>query len=174
MCSRKRDEPFELVPRVRYVRAKLLLCRARRIIYHKGRLERRVLRAQEVNSDGLTAEGRDIKTLENVPGCLVQVRVRRKCRQHRIAGVANLHLQPVELGRCRSFSSIDLQPETQRRAVHARRDRDLLEQRIRMRCAVAVEPCVERTGPWRLAGGIGDHARGCGPVNRARFEAPVE
>ena len=96
----------------------MLLHCAGRIIYHEGSLQRKVLRSQEVDPNRLSSEGIQIKTLQHIPGGPIQVRVGGKSRQYRIAGIANLYLQPVEGCSGRRLGRGDLDPETER---HGRR-----------------------------------------------------
>ena len=115
-------------------------------------MQRRVFSTEEVDANCLTLEGSHIESPQHVTRCLVEVRESAKSRQHRVTGIANLHLQLVERGSGGCFSRIDLQPETQRRGGRTRWNGDLLEERIRVRSAIAVEPCIERSGSWCLAG----------------------
>ncbi len=89
----------------------LLRCDGR-IVDYKRRLQRRVFSSEEVDPDCLSLEGSQIEGPQDVSGRLVQVRESPKSREHCVAGIANLYLQPVELGRGCRFSRSDLQPET--------------------------------------------------------------
>jgi len=128
------------------------LRRAGGVVDHKRGLQRRVLRSEEVDPDGLSFEGSHIEAPQHVTRRFVQVREGRKSRQHRVAGIANLYLQLVEGSRGCCFSRRDLEPETQRNCVRGGGNRYLLEQRVCVRRAIAVEPRVERAGARRLAG----------------------
>ena len=123
-----------------------LLRRARRIVDHKRRLQRRVLRPEEVDPDCLPFEGSQIESLQHVPTRFIQVRVRRKSRQHRVAGIANLYLQPVECGGGCRLGCRDLQPETERHAGRARWNCYLLIKRIGVCCAITIKLGIPRAG----------------------------
>src|SRR6266849_1331576 len=90
------------------------------IVYDKRGLQTRVFSSQEVDADRLSLIGRQVEGLKHVAGRLVQVRVSDKSRQHRIAGIANLHLQRIEGSSGRSLSSIDPYIEAQRRRGRVR------------------------------------------------------
>ena len=144
-----------------------LLRRARGVVNYKRSLQRRILLSKEINSNGLSFEGSQIEGPQDVARCLVQVREGSKSTQHCVTRVANLHLQRVEGRDGCCFGCIDLKPEAERHGGSARWNRYCLEQRIGVRCAITVEPRVEGSGARRLSGGVGDHARGGGPINYA-------
>ena len=146
--------------------SRLLRC-AGRVVDHKRRLQCGVLGSQEVDPDRLSLEGSQIEGPQHVTACPVQIGEGRKRREHRVAGIANLYLQPVEGRRRCSFGGIDLQPETQRHGIRTGWNCELLEQRVRMRRAIAVEPRIPRAGSRCLSRGVSDHTRSGGPINTA-------
>src|SRR5262249_47478040 len=147
-----------------------------KVVHHEGGLQRNILRPYQEDPDGLALEGGYIERLLGIAGVLVQIREGRQRGKHRVRTVAYLHAERIEGDGGRRLRRVDVQEEAQGRRRNGGRDRHLLEERIGMRDAIAVQPGLKRSAVGRLRRRVVDDACGGVPdrVGQAVLETGIE
>src|SRR5947209_2483522 len=144
------------------------------VVQDERRLPRVVLPTGEPQRHLLAGVRRQAVGLLLVAARLVQVAEGAERGQDRARGVQYLHLERVvRPGGCR-LGAVDVQPEAERVAAAARRDRDGLCDRVGVASPVAVEPRIPAAAVRRLGSRVVGHSRAHAPRRSgSRLEARI-
>ncbi len=111
-----------------------------KIVHDKRSLQARVFRAHQIDLNCLSFVSGEVERDLRVACTGVEIRIRGQCRQDRARRVSDLYFQSIVGRRGRGLGGVDVTPEREIGAGSRCRNCDLLQERIGMTRAIAIQP----------------------------------